>query len=389
MSTTRVCLLGFFAFLPLAVRAQSPLDAWKSGVAIAPVSGSDHHSMHAYFNTVPESPDGKAVLFYASTAADGHEGEIRVRDRATGKETVLARDIVTEDAHRVACQQWVSKGRRVVFHNVLGGKEWVVVAVDVDSGKQRLLARGRQLGFGAAAHDVVPIYGPHWNPGEHRDLELLNVATGEIAKTGLTADAVRKTYSDWVARRFGERPVSVFFPLLSPDASRVICKLATPAGGDFRSTQASDRQGLICYDLTHAKFLSLTEKWGHPSWHANSRDILEMRGRIIASDTGKFERIPGYPRYSGDHPSFSPDDKLFTTDSVADKFGGPKGHWDVIVGDVATGELVTIHRFDNARGARSWRVSHPHPVFSPDGRRIYFNVSDGTWTRLHVAERSR
>ena len=32
-----------------------------------------------------------------------------------------------------------------------------------------------------------------------------------------------------------------------------------------------------------------------------------------------------------------------------------------------------IHRADNTHGARSWRISHPHPVFSPDGKRIYFN----------------
>jgi hypothetical protein len=33
-------------------------------------------------------------------------------------------------------------------------------------------------------------------------------------------------------------------------------------------------------------------------------------------------------------------------------------------------------------------VSHPHPVFSADGKRIYYNVSDGEFTRLHVAERA-
>jgi hypothetical protein len=45
-----------------------------------------------------------------------------------------------------------------------------------------------------------------------------------------------------------------------------------------------------------------------------------------------------------------------------------------------------LHHFDNSRGARSWRKNHPHPIFSGDGRRIYFNVNEGEWTRLHVAE---
>jgi len=362
------------------------LDGWKSRVGVSVVSPHERHSIHSYYVTSPESPDGLSVLFYSSTTTSGHEGEIRIRNRQSGEETVVARGVATEDAHRAACQQWLSNGRRIAFHNVIGDAEWIVSAVDVPSGEVRTLARGRQVGFGAAAHDLVPLYGPHWNPGEHRNLELLDVATGEIHPTRLTAAAVRLNYSEWVNRQFGDKPISVFFPVLSPDLSRVICKIATPAGGHFRSSQASARYGLIGYDLDRDDFLFLNEQWGHPAWHSNSRDLMETARRIIDSSTGKVRRIPGDARFRGDHPSFSPDGRLFTTDTLSEGFGGPKGHWDVIVGDVETGEIVTVHRFDNSRGARSWRVSHPHPVFSPDGRRLYFNVSDGPWTRLLVAE---
>src|SRR3954471_6000163 len=91
-----------------------PLSAWKARVKVSAVSGKDHHSIHSYFNTSPESPDGRRVLFYASSAGDGHDGELRVRERASGKETVIARGVSCEDAHRAACQQWASGGRRVV-----------------------------------------------------------------------------------------------------------------------------------------------------------------------------------------------------------------------------------------------------------------------------------
>jgi Tol biopolymer transport system component len=50
------------------------------------------------------------------------------------------------------------------------------------------------------------------------------------------------------------------------------------------------------------------------------------------------------------------------------------------------GDHVMIHRFDHARGAKSWRRNDPHPAFSPDGKRIYFNVGATDWTSLHVAE---
>jgi len=145
---------------------------------------------------------------------------------------------------------------------------------------------------------------------------------------------------------------------------------------------------LICYDLKKSAFLSMREKWGHPAWHPNSREILEVAGQVIDSYSGKVQRIPEYTGLRGEHPSFSPDGSLFTADALADgePFNGSKGSWAVIVGDVRTGKTVKLHQFDNSKGARSWRVSHPHPVFSPDGKRIYFNVSDGEWTWLYVAE---
>ena len=69
-------------------------------------------------------------------------------------------------------------------------------------------------------------------------------------------------------------------------------------------------------------------------------------------------------------------------------FGGQPNEWGVVLADVKGTAQIVIHKFDNSHGAKSWRVSHPHPVFSADGKRIYYNVSDGEFTRLHVAERS-
>nr|HRJ73908.1 hypothetical protein [Terrimicrobiaceae bacterium] len=66
--------------------------------------------------------------------------------------------------------------------------------------------------------------------------------------------------------------------------------------------------------------------------------------------------------------------------------GGATGEWAVIVNRLAGDDPRWLQRFDFRGGAQSARVPHPHPAFSPDGRRIYFNVSSGPWTRLHVME---
>jgi len=378
-------LIAASCVVPFLARAdESPLTPWKAAKIGEVSPGAEAHTIHSYFNTCPESPDGRSVLFFRSTAANGHRGEIRVRDRATGVERTLARDINVEDAHRVACQQWLSGGKRISFHGERDG-EWFVAVVDVESGAERVMARNKLSCWGQPNADLVPLYGPHWNANVLRDLELLNVATGEITPV-LTAAEVKTKYPELIAKNFGDKPFSIFFPILSPDLSRVFFKLAAPTGSDPRSKAASQRLGLVCYHLKDRRFLYRTDSWGHPSWHHDNRTIIETAFRLIDSNDGANKRLPGLPPVRGDHPTISPDGKLIVTDSTLDKFGGSEKDWGIVLADAKGNEHIVLHRFNNAQGAKSWRVSHPHPVFSPDGKRIYFNVSSGPWTTLHVAE---
>jgi Tol biopolymer transport system component len=375
---------GLYAVAVYAEEAD-PVAPWRQGVKIRPVSADENaHTIHSYFNTFPESPDGKKVLFFASTARDGHVGAVHVLDQATGQEKAITAELAAEDAHRAACQQWVSGGKRVVFHGQREG-EWFTAVVDLDTGKERVLAKNRLAGWGQPNSDLVPLYGLHWEPGKHRDLELVNVATGEI-RTVVTNEAVKAAYPDWLAKAYEGRPTSIFFPVLSPDATRVFFKMASASGGDARSKAASQRQGLLCYSLAENRFLLLRERWGHPSWHPDKRTIVEMAYTLIDSDTGRERRLPGLPAVRGDHPSASPDGKLIVTDTTMDRFGGEATDWGIILADARGGQHLLLHQFKNSEGASSWRRSHPHPIFSADGKRIYFNVSQGRWTRLYVAE---
>lgn len=373
----------------------APVQPWRSARVRPVLPDAAAHSIHSYYLSCPESPDGRRVLFYTSTTRAGHEGEVRILERTTGTVKTLASRLTVEDAHRTACQQWVSRGKRVVFHDFRDG-EWVVARVDVDTLEERVLAKGRQLGFGAPGGEVVPIYGPHGDPGPHRDLELLNVQTGEI-RTVLTAATVRDAYPDWMAGNFGERPISIFFPVLAPDASRVFFKLASPAPStldkrtpEFFRRSASERKGLICYDLKAARLtFPQPRPWGHPAWHPDGRQILEINHVLIDADTGAAKKIPGMPKLSGGpHPSVHPDGKLFVTDYTPPLEQPRKGFWSLLVGDLRGTDHAVLHTFDLTGGAQSWRRNHPHPVFSPDGRRIYFNSAEGDWSRLSVVERT-
>jgi Tol biopolymer transport system component len=131
----------------------------------------------------------------------------------------------------------------------------------------------------------------------------------------------------------------------------------------------------------------MREQWGHPGWFPDSRHLIEASGQIFdTDDQASHVRIPGVPKLPGDHPSISPDGRLFVKDGPMTEMGGKPGEWCVMVGDIKGNDFVVLKRFQNNRGAKSWRVNHPHPIFSADGRRIYFNVNEGQWTQLFVAE---
>lgn len=384
MPRSLLLLLSLALCAHLRAADDDPLAAWRSGVKITPVSPeASGHTMHSYYTTCPESPDGKYVLFFASSAKDGETGEVRIRERATGKETVLAPDLHVEDAHRVACQQWLSNGKRVSFHSERNG-EWSTTIMDVATGQSHELAADRLSGWGQPDADLLPLYGPHWKAGPHRDLEIANVETGQIT-TAVRADDVK---TDWLQKALNGRSALIFFPVLSPDRSRVFFKMAIPGTtGDPRGKAASDRLGLVCYSLAEKRFLYSNPNWGHPAWHPDSRTVVETSFRLFDSDTGKSTRLPGLPSPRGDHPSASPDGRLIVTDSTMDVFGGSAKEWGIVLADARGNSHLLLHQFDNSGGATSWRRSHPHPSFSKDGKRIYFNVSAGPWTRLFVAER--
>jgi len=386
VTTTTATLIA--ASSAAIAQTDDPLDAWARDVKVTPVLPEDsRHTMHSYYTANPESPDGRYILYFSSTDPRAHVGEIRIIERATGKERVLAENVHTEDAHRVACQQWISGGRRVAYHEVVDETKWRVVVVDVETGGKKVVAEDRQLGFGSPDADLLSLYGMHWNPGEHRNLEIHNAATGET-RTVLKVDDVKSAQPEWFKETFGDASASIFFPVLSPDTNRVILKLSAGSGGDnFRSRNASERKGLFCYDIKNEKLVWFHGKWGHPSWHPDSIRLLQVGYRIFDTNTGGDVRIGDLPNLRGTHPSFDPSDpRLMTADGMPHENGAFAKDYMVIVADWASGKWHQIKRFDNSKGARSWRSSDPHPVFSADGRRIYFNVSNGEFTRLYVAE---
>jgi Tol biopolymer transport system component len=154
------------------------------------------------------------------------------------------------------------------------------------------------------------------------------------------------------------------------------------------SRQASFREGKVVYDLANNRFIRLFQRWGHPSWEPASEAIFEKGNFLSNVETGRSRRYA--PSSPSNHPTLSPNGTVFVTDADVSRrdFGKP-GDWAIVVGDTRADRFVVVAQFNNTGGAKSWRRSHPHPVFSADGRRIYYNVNENDRTRLFVAECGR
>jgi Tol biopolymer transport system component len=368
-----------------AASGDDELAAWRQGVKISPVSKVDaRHTMHTYYLLNPESPDGRRVVFYASTEANGHIGQIVVLDRETGKEKVLADDVHTEDAHRVALQQWTLGGTAVAYHEVRD-KRWRVVVVDVETGSKKIVAEDRQLAFGRGDGHTLPLYGCHWNPGEHRGLYLYDLKTDQLREPCKITDVEQK-YGAWLQKEFGGKPTSIAFPAISPDHKRVFFKMAAGGGGNEYMGKVSQRQGIVFFDLEKNQLTAMREKWGHPAWHPDSFHWIEMGNILMDADGGPMTRIPNVPVLRGQHLAMHPSGKLWVQDGTTELQGGAPGEWAVMVASVEGNQFEYVQKFIGNRGARSWRVNHPHPVFSADGKRLYYNINADGYSRLHVAE---
>ena len=167
-------------------RPRCKVQSEKSSQGAVSIVGRclERHTIHAYFNTSPESPDGSKVLYYISVDPEGHVGEVVTIDRRTGDERVLAKDVETEDAHRVACQQWCDGGRSIVYHDHRDGA-WSVVAVDAASGDARTVALDRQGVPRASDRSALRVsLGLKGVQGSGTDLDRLGLSGNRLDRPG-------------------------------------------------------------------------------------------------------------------------------------------------------------------------------------------------------------
>ncbi len=361
----------------------------RAGWTVKPVTSVQAHVLHAYFNMSPESPDGRWVLAFVSRQDDAQVGDVCLFARDGSETRVLAAGIEVEDSHRQACQQFCNRGQAVAFHHLHEGV-WRVEVADVNTGARQVLAENRQVGFCQASWPWIVTMPLHWDRNADGDLHVVDVGSGARQAT-VPVEAIRPVAAKLLPDAGLETgPAVLAFPLVSPNGMRIACKISQPgSGGDFRSKDASKRHGLFTYDLQHERVIGCSATWGHPAWHPDNRRILTVAGaRLVWLDTdlGQLSDWPEIPDFRWSHPSVSPNGQLVVTDWRTQVDGRWMWRIDLVNPTTHATALLFTHP-DDRPATTSWRRPHPHPVFNASNQRVYFNVNEGSWTRLYVAQR--
>ncbi|ANH83573.1 hypothetical protein A8C56_23675 [Niabella ginsenosidivorans] len=344
------------------------------------VPGKEHQvgpdgmsAVFSFYNTSPESPDGKTLVYVRCKKEPyGREefvpGELWVCDRDLKNHRKLT-DINGTVAHNGVEAQWIDNKRIAFFDK---GR---IRIVDAQSGKDLLTKKITGAGLGHYPYENKIMYNIYSGEGDGapgiyeldcNTFETKRILTNtEIAKVPLPANLPAEKIAavkDWRALHCQ----------YSPDGKKIAFRLDV---GPFEEDQL---QGICNRDGSGLKIMTQTL---HSIWYDNGSMIghlryekdgkkpedLKQRFTLVRVDLdGNMLQRNMTPR--GNHLGVSPDRKWFAsetfyqTNPVVFKLY-PNGHPEKAI------EIARYNPYDVV-----WkRRFHVNPAFSRDGKRLYYS----------------
>ncbi|MBD3244027.1 MAG: hypothetical protein GF331_25765 [Chitinivibrionales bacterium] len=343
-------------------------------------------AIHTYFDVVPESPDTTMVTWFAFEGKPLRRGRVMIAERDGGNAVaVMACD---GNPHCGAHQGWLdnehvffSADGAVHVANRGGGiVQHCTGAVDtIHQATRRGLAHSNGIrAYGGSPSSEQACY--RVDLGSGTMTELLDRATAfafladHVDLSGVPEESMNFQHTKWApdGRQWFVVFANEIWRRRNPDTPRVkVILTADEHGGNLR----------------------FIDTFGHhPNWLPDGSGIYAFahggRNTVLRWDaTGGSSTVLARLPCEG-HPCVSPDGLRLVSDGI----GWPcPDRCAVVLHEPHSGHTETIHEMDFP--VAQWqtlhppkRICHPHPVWSVDGRRIYFNGIVGDMPRLYVAE---
>lgn len=343
-------------------------------------------AIHTYFDVIPESPDGRHVTWFAFDGPPLHQGRVMIGDRDGGASVSVRH--CDGSPHSGAHQGWLdndhiffSSGGRLFIADLRGRivQEFAGAIDTVHQASRRGLFSTHNLRDGSAESSPPEAC---WSMDlDHGTLtELLNFST---------AYALLREFQDLA----GVAPETLTFKHTkwAPDGRDWFVVFTNESA--LRAHPGMPRVKVLVAARDDGRDARIVGSFGHhPNWMPDGTGIY-------AFAAGRENRLLCWPRAGGDpetlavlpcegHPCVHPDQKRIATDAV---------HWPradraaIVLQDLAPGANETLFEMPFPRV--EWQtlhpprcICHPHPVWSANGRRLYFNATEGETPRFCVMD---
>lgn len=348
---------------------------------------SNRPSVHTYFDVIPESPDGQRVTWFAFDGKPLVSGEVMITNRSNGEEVTIAR--CAGAPHCGASQGWLDA------EHVYFSSNGEVNVADVNGtivqrlpGSIDTINQPTRRGLTYSLHirkagGTPPKEGRCWRVDVDKGelVELLDVKRAHdflskhVDLTGLPPERMMFQHAKWAPD--GRKWFVVFKTEGKknefPELPWVKVMLAADDNGDNLR---------LIGDFGH-----------HPNWLPDSSGIYgfgsgKQRKLLRWDAEGGPPTVMATTSRGEGHPCVSPDGRWLAHDGIS--YENPDGT-GVLLHDLSTGESEELFKTPMPR--LEWQKQHPparpchcHPVWSPDGKRLYFNGVENELPKLFWME---
>jgi len=335
-------------------------------------------AIHAYFDLPPESPDGAWVVYFEFTDGVPGPGDL-VLVRPDGSERRVILEGRSGNAHSALTQQWVD-ANRLAFKE--GQADEVTTILDVRDGGTRDIPGAIRM-LSPDGGRAVTFVGEPDNP-RRRVVCVTDIESGEMTRLFDVQDALAiHPFADRIEQREGlifmnakwAPDGSQFFAVFNnevyrrdhPDVIRV--KSIVIAGADGSG-------------LRYLKEIGHHPMWSPDGSSITSFDFATEGGQdFIAQPVDSGEPCTILERATGVHPTLSADGRRILTDA----FYKDRKEAAILMYDTATGDYETLATF-RSEDTTHETGCHPHPAWSRDESRAYFNAADDGTPHLYAMD---
>lgn len=335
----------------------------NSKYKVTQISGSEKEAKHSYFDLCPESPDGTKVIFFQYDKGSPGEGHIVICS-LDGKDTINVPFTCYANSHSAAEQQWMNNDE-VVFQ-FSENNETHCGVYSIREGTFRKTPGGIRM-FSEINGLGLFITAEAGNSKKKQTVCSIDINKNQIRELFTLKDAA-------AIHPFESKLPSIedsYFKHTkwSPDGRKLFIVYTNRPDSRVKSIFLANADG--------SELSYLCEFGHHPMWSWDSSYIYAFRklpergyNELIAYPVDGSEPYTMLNRAPGVHSSISPDNRYLVTDVHNwEKDGqGAILLYDLQLKDYEV--LVTFPLPDKSHETGT----HPHPVWSRDGKRVYFNA---------------